>query len=141
MLVYSGLLSIICLSTGIFWLSKVKYRFWETPAAGFEIERVISSGLFKILLDSFLIFGAMVALNKRVWCFLGRCDMIFSRSSWNPISSILSASSKTKCLTLEKFTYPIDKWEINFPGVATIISLPLWSAFFCLSQSFPSPPP
>ena len=45
----------------------------------------------------------------------------------NPISSILSASSSTKYVTLLKLVVPASKWSIKRPGVAITISTPfLW---------------
>ena len=49
----------------------------------------------------------------------------------NPISSILSASSKTTNETLEREVFPCCKWSINLPGVATTISTPAFSSDLC----------
>ena len=50
-------------------------------------------------------------------------------SSENPISSILSASSRMKNETLLKSTLPRLMWEISRPGVAIIMSAPSCKLF------------
>ena len=82
---------------GIFCSSCVKYTFWETPAAGFEIDKAISSGFTKILSANFLIFGAIVALNKSVCFCLGK--NVISFSDFLPIEILLDGIQ----LALDKF--------------------------------------
>lgn len=52
----------------------------------------------------------------------------------NPISSILSASSKTTYEILEREVFPCCKWSINLPGVATTTLTPARSSDLCQSQ-------
>jgi len=48
-----------------------------------------------------------------------------------PMSSILSASSRTINEILEREVFPCCKWSINLPGVATITSTPARSSDPC----------
>lgn len=51
----------------------------------------------------------------------------------NPMSSILSASSKTTKAILPREVFPCCKWSISLPGVATTICTPARSSDLCLS--------
>ena len=56
----------------------------------------------------------------------------------NPMSSIVSASSRTTCVTAPRSIEPRFMWSMSLPGVATMTSTPLLSAFSCTSM--PCPP-
>ena len=57
---------------------------------------LILAGSFKYLSAILIIFCGKVAENNKVWCLLGIYFNICSICGVNPISSILSVSSKTK---------------------------------------------
>ena len=59
-------------------------------------------------------------------------------SSMNPMSSIVSASSRTACVTPPSSIEPRFVWSMSLPGVATMTSTPLSSASSCTSM--PCPP-
>ena len=59
-------------------------------------------------------------------------------SSMNPMSSIVSASSRTACVTPPSSIEPRFMWSMSLPGVATMTSTPLSSASSCTSM--PCPP-
>lgn len=50
----------------------------------------------------------------------------------NPMSSILSASSKTTNDILDKEVFPCCRWSMNLPGVATTIFTPARSSDLCI---------
>lgn len=56
-------------------------------------------------------------------------EIIYFISLSNPISSILSASSNTKYVTLLKFVSPAYRKSKSLPGVAINISTPSFSTF------------
>mmetsp|Transcript_61750 Transcript_61750/g.145523 ORF Transcript_61750/g.145523 Transcript_61750/m.145523 type:complete len:232 (+) Transcript_61750:360-1055(+) len=78
-----------------------------------------------------------VAEKKRVWCASGSWCTILRMSRSNPMSSMRSASSSTSTDTQLRLTAASFPWfrmssmSISRPGVATIISHPLFSAFIC----------
>lgn len=81
-------------------------------------------------------FGDSVALNRIVWRCFGVDCMILSTSSMNPMSSILSASSRTKNLTVDNLT-PLCIMSSSRPGVATTTSAVLMA---CSCEPMPTPP-
>ena len=105
------------------------YRYcWIVSAAEETALTATFSGFTKICLDRSKIFWGIVAEKNRDCLFLGSLAMIFLISWMNPISSILSASSKTKYFTA---LIEINPWFIKSkrrPGVATKISMPLLKA-------------
>ncbi len=71
----------ISLTKFTFWLSWHMYADCVIPSAGFEIAKLMLSGFLSNLLASSLIFGGIVAENKRVCLFFGRVFEIFMMSS------------------------------------------------------------
>ena len=91
-------------------------------------------GSFTIESTSFVISDGMVAENNKFCLTLGNFDIIFLTSWIIPISSIRSASSKTKHSMLRKSIYFWLNKSSILPGVAISISTPSLSAFvwgFC----------
>ena len=98
----------------------------------------ITTGSVKNSFASFFTFWFIVALNIMICLFGPTLGRIFSISSKNPISSIVSTSSITTVVTLDKSTVPFFKCSINLPEVATKISRPFAIFFSC---SFVETPP
>ena len=94
------------------------------------------TALFRNEPASLAIDFGIVALNSRFCRLFGRSLRTFSMSRMNPISSILSASSRTKNSTLVMSTKPWPMRSRSRPGVATRISRPFCNARtwgFCLT--------
>ena len=82
------------------------------------------AGLWRSLSVSAWISAGMVAEKSKV-CFLTGSNEIIFLTSWiNPISSIRSASSRTKISTWAKSTKPCPTKSLSRPGVATSMSIP-----------------
>ena len=78
-------------------------------------------GSLRYFEDNFIIFFGIVAENINI-CFSPLiCFKISFIWTSNPISSILSVSSKIKYLTSLKFTLPLRRWSFIRPGVPTKI--------------------
>lgn len=82
------------------------------------------SGFVNIEFASVSISGGMVAEKNRVCLFVGSSFRMRLISWINPMSSIRSASSKTKKSSEFKETNPCDIKSNNLPGVATNICIP-----------------
>src|SRR5216683_6727911 len=78
-----------------------------------------------------------VAENSRFWRCLGRSAMMRRTSGMNPISSMRSASSRTKASTCCRFTAFCWTWSSSRPGVATRNSTPWRRAAVCGFISIP----
>lgn len=89
------------------------------------------SGFLMYLLSILTICSGIVAENSIVCLFFGTPLSIFSTSSMNPMSSILSASSRTTNLTFERSIVLRAMWSSILPGVATAICAPLSKASIC----------
>ena len=99
-------------------------------AIGTEVEPAeILSGWFKYLSDIFKILPGKVAENNKVWCSLGIKFKTISIWGVNPISSILSVSSKTKYFVALRFKLFLLRWSLILPGVPTIILDLLFNCF------------
>ena len=85
-------------------------------------------GFLSNLFDSSIISVEKVAEKRTVCRVLGKLFIIRLISGKKPISSILSASSRTRYCKFEKFTFFRPRWS-NLPGVATTISTPFFSLF------------
>ncbi|MCA9553176.1 MAG: GAF domain-containing protein, partial [Myxococcales bacterium] len=82
--------------------------------------------------------SGMVALNRSDCRFFGRASMILRTSRMKPMSSMRSASSRTKISTRERSACPWPMRSRRRPGVATRISTPRRSA--CTCGFWPTPP-
>ena len=80
----------------------------------------------------------MVAENRRVCLFSGIALRMYSMSSMNPMSSILSASSRTITDTSERFRTFLLIMSLTRPGVPATMSHPCWS--FLIWPSMLAPP-
>ncbi|CUQ61322.1 Uncharacterised protein [Segatella copri] len=60
-----------------------------------------------------------------VWQVFGSFDAMVLMSSEKPMSSMRSASSRMKKLTLLRSTLPREIWEMRRPGVAMTTSAPM----------------
>ena len=94
------------------------------PSAGFARARVICNGSLRISDARRRISSGMVAEKSIVCLSLGNCLAMVMMSLKNPMSSILSASSRIKNDTFDRSMLPRLMWLIKRPGVATIISAP-----------------
>ena len=65
-----------------------------------------------------------VARNSRFWRRAGSSARIRRMSSMKPMSSIRSASSRTRTSTWPRLTVRLPAWSSSRPGVATTISTP-----------------
>ncbi len=79
------------------------------------------SGFFMYLCEMLMTCAGIVAENSMVCLVFGVALKIFSTSSMNPMSSILSASSKTTNLTFDKSIVRRSMWSSILPGVAIAI--------------------
>ena len=104
----------------------------------FAFETSIKTGDFSKPSANFLISGEKVAEKSRFCLCFGKIDNIFLISWINPISSILSASSKTKNSTFDKSKQSWETKSSNLPGVAVIISTPFFKIAFW--GFIPTPP-
>ena len=57
--------------------------------------------------------------------------MIFLMSGRNPMSSMRSASSKTKVSIFDSLIVPLSAWSSSRPGVATTMPTPLLNNLIC----------
>ena len=73
----------------------------------------------------------MVALNIRFWRCLGSLAITFFTSWTKPISSIRSASSRTKISMLERSSSPCPTRSFKRPGQAMRMSTPFFRAATC----------
>mmetsp|Transcript_7460 Transcript_7460/g.27031 ORF Transcript_7460/g.27031 Transcript_7460/m.27031 type:complete len:296 (-) Transcript_7460:364-1251(-) len=96
------------------------------------------TGLFRYSFARLSISSGMVALNSSVWCLSGRLVRISLIWGSKPMSSILSASSRTTKLTRCKLQFLCWRWSRNLPGVATTTSTPCLS--ICLCSLIGAPP-
>ena len=121
------------LRTFSFWFS------WHTHAncfifsAGLLTASLIIDGDLSMFFAKSSILPGMVAENMIVWQFDGNSLAIDNMSSWNPMSSMRSASSKTKNDTLLRSTLPIVMWLIRRPGVAMMMSAPIFMLLYSWS--------
>ena len=79
----------------------------------------------------------MVAENSIVCLCLGMALRMNSMSSMNPMSSILSASSRTRVLMSDRFRAFLVTMSLTRPGVPTTMSHPLLSFASCFSMLAP----
>ncbi len=114
----------ICLRMATFCVSRQTYALCRIFSAGFETAIFTSTGSCMMVLASCTIFSGIVAEKRMVCLSLGRAFSICRMSSLKPMSSILSASSRTKNETLERSMLPILRWEMRRPGVAMMTSAP-----------------
>ena len=90
-------------------------------AIGVDVEPTeILVGLFKYFSASLKILPGKVAENSKVWCFFGTVSNTWLIWGVNPISNILSDSSKTKKVVLLSFNVWRLRWSLILPGVPTI---------------------
>ena len=80
---------------------------------------------------TFLISAGIVALNNQVLSRTGVFLSINSISSWKPMFSISSASSRTTYLICSRLIAFLSIRSINRPGVATTICTPLLRSRIC----------
>ena len=78
-----------------------------------------------------------VALNRRVCLLPTIFSTIHRTSGKNPMSSILSASSRQNISIAGRSMCPLLLMSMTLPGVPTMTSTPLSSSFACLSKSVP----
>ena len=78
-----------------------------------------------------------VALKRRVCSLSPIFSTIHRTSGKNPMSSILSASSRQKIPISERSMWPLLLMSITRPGVPTITSTPLSRSLACFSMSVP----
>ena len=74
-------------------------------------------GSFTKLCNISLTFGGIVALKNKDWRVWGRRETKYLMSAINPMSTILSASSKTTLPKLEKSSECERVKSFNLPGV------------------------
>ena len=87
---------------------------------------------------SWLMSSEKVAENSRFWRFGGSTARILRMSRMKPMSSMRSASSRTRTSTLDRLIVPWPRWSSRRPGVATTISGPARSLDTCGPK--PTPP-
>ena len=86
--------------------------------------------------------SGMVAENIIICLSLGQALKMYSMSSMNPMSSILSDSSMTTTFTPERSRYSLSMRSLTLPGVPAMTSAPCSSSSTCLSIfARPSEPP
>src|SRR5206468_1397124 len=95
-------------------------------------------GSLSISRASPMIGGGIVAEKKSVCRRRGRCLRMRRMSGRKPMSSIRSASSRTRTSRCSSLAYGWRKWSRSRPGVATITSTPLRNA--CSCGPMPTPP-
>mmetsp|Transcript_12981 Transcript_12981/g.37834 ORF Transcript_12981/g.37834 Transcript_12981/m.37834 type:complete len:216 (+) Transcript_12981:809-1456(+) len=82
-------------------------------------------GSFRCFSTKALTHLGSVAEKSRIWRFsLGKACRMASTSSWNPMDSISSASSRIRVLHLERSTVCRLMWSSSRPGVQTSRSTP-----------------
>ena len=95
------------------------------------------SGEFMCLFAILTIASGIVA-EKSIVCLFPRVfDIIYSMSSMNPISNIMSASSSTRNLIASRCSSPRLNMSMSLPGVPTIMFAPFLSSYICLSIDAP----
>ena len=102
------------------------------PVAGtcFRCIWIIAGSRSSSLVSS-RIGGGIVALKNSVCRFAGRCRRMRRTSGRKPMSSMRSASSRTRYSRFASFAYGERKWSSRRPGVATMTSTPLRNACSC----------
>ena len=99
--------------------------------AVFTLPTVTSLGSFMYFLLTFRISVGIVALNNQVLSRAGVFFKMNSISSWKPMFSISSASSKTTYLICSRLMAFLSIKSIKRPGVATTICTPLFKSRIC----------
>ena len=128
-------------TSGRFKISTSKSRFapwltnsmrWSTVSAAL-LTRATSTrtGSVRMVLDSFTMLSGMVALKNKLCRFSGSMAMTRRMSWMNPMSSMVSASSKTKNSIHSSDKSPWLHRSSSRPGVATKTSAPFRSWFTC----------
>ena len=79
----------------------------------------------------------MVAENSMVWWFDGMALRMNSMSSMKPMSSILSASSRTRVVISERLRTFLVIISLTLPGVPATMSQPFSSFLICPSMLAP----
>ena len=116
----------------VFFSLATGYTFWIIASTVvFSGVASTCTGWCKIPIANCLISLEKVAENSKFCLFEGNTFKIRSISRKNPMSSILSASSKTKISTLASDIKPWFCKSINRPGVATKISTPWRNCVTC----------
>src|SRR5918993_4792047 len=109
------------------------------PTAGAACRaRLMVAGLSSSSRVSATIGAGIVALKNSVCRLAGRCLSTRLMSGRNPMSSMRSASSRTRNSRPASLAYGARKWSSSRPGVAMITSTPRRNA--CSCGPMPTPP-
>jgi ATP-dependent RNA helicase RhlE len=88
------------------------------------------AGSRRIVPASCRISSEKVALKSRFWRFTGNSEITFRMSRMKPMSSIRSASSRTRISSFDRSMWRCSMWSSRRPGVATTIPGPARRARF-----------
>ncbi len=96
-----------------------------------------SFGCFIVDLANCSMFADIVAENKSVWRFVGSIASTRRIAGRNPMSSMRSASSRTRTSTLDKLTAPRSVRSSSRPGVAINTAAPRRRLEICVLMFAP----
>ena len=112
--------------------------YWSIGGmSNFSVFVRTNSGSFMNSFAASIISCGKVAENRRVCSLFVILSMTHMISGKNPISSILSASSKTKKVGFSRLMKPLSVMSMTLPGVPTMMSTPACKFFACFSKSVP----
>ena len=98
---------------------------------------VISAASVRYFLEIRRICGGIVAENSATCLSSGVSARIVSTSSWKPILSISSASSRTRKRSSDRSRVPFSRWSMIRPGVPTTTWTPRRRADSCTPYAWP----
>ena len=115
-----------------FSLGSITITDWDILSTGVNVDLTFTFfGFFNNVSANLITESGIVAEKNKVCLFAGNILTTFWTSRMKPISSILSASSRTKNCILSNEQKPWFMRSKSLPGVATIISTPLFNNLTC----------